>query len=59
MAGWSTPAPENTQSRELRRRSSKSGKKLTLGSLIEAIEEALNKSVVPKLQEIVDALLRN
>jgi hypothetical protein len=32
---------------------------LTLGSLIEAIEEALNKSVVPKLQEIVDALLRN
>lgn len=31
---------------------------LTLGDLIEAIEEALNKSVVPKLQEIVDALPR-
>jgi TRAP-type C4-dicarboxylate transport system substrate-binding protein len=29
---------------------------LTLGDLIEAIEEGLNKSVVPKLQEIVDAL---
>ena len=32
---------------------------LTLGDLIEAIEEALNKSVVPKLQEIVDALPHN
>ena len=29
---------------------------MTLGDLIEAIEEALNKSVVPKLQEIVEAL---
>jgi hypothetical protein len=29
---------------------------LTLGDLIEAIEEALKKSVVPKLEEIVDAL---
>jgi hypothetical protein len=29
---------------------------LTLGDLIEAIEEALNKSVVPKLQEIVEAV---
>jgi hypothetical protein len=32
---------------------------LTLRDLIEAIEEALNKSVVPKLQEIVDALPHN
>jgi hypothetical protein len=30
--------------------------KLTLGDLISAIEEALNKSVVPKLQEIVEAV---
>jgi hypothetical protein len=29
---------------------------LTLGDLIEAIEEAMNKSVVPKLQEIVEAV---
>jgi hypothetical protein len=29
---------------------------LTLGDLIDAIEEALNKSVVPKLQEVVDAV---
>ena len=29
---------------------------LTLGEFIDAIEEALNKSVVPKLQEIVDAV---
>ena len=29
---------------------------LTLGDLIEAIEEALKKSVVPKLEEIVDAV---
>lgn len=29
---------------------------LTVGDLIEAIEEALNKSVVPKLQEVVDAV---
>lgn len=29
---------------------------LTLGDLINVIEEALNKSVVPKLQEIVEAL---
>jgi hypothetical protein len=29
---------------------------LTLGDLIDAIEEAVNKSVVPKLQEIVDAV---
>jgi hypothetical protein len=28
---------------------------LTLGDLIDAIEEALNKSVVPKLEEIVEA----
>ena len=29
---------------------------LTLGDLIDAIDEAVNKSVVPKLQEIVDAV---
>jgi len=29
---------------------------LTLGDLINAIEEALNMSVVPKLQEIVEAV---
>jgi len=30
--------------------------KLTLGDLIEAIDEALKKSVVPKLEEIANAL---
>jgi hypothetical protein len=29
---------------------------LTLGDLVDAIEEALKKSVVPKLEEIADAL---
>jgi vacuolar-type H+-ATPase subunit E/Vma4 len=29
---------------------------LTLGDLIEAIKEALNQSVVPKLEEIVEAV---
>jgi len=29
---------------------------LTLGDLIEAIEEALNKSVVPKLEELIEAV---
>jgi hypothetical protein len=31
---------------------------LTLGDLTEAIEEALNRSVVPKLEEIVEAVLQ-
>jgi hypothetical protein len=29
---------------------------LTLGDLIEAIDEAMNKTVVPRLQEIVEAV---
>jgi hypothetical protein len=32
---------------------------MTVGDLVGAIEEALNKSVVPKLQEIVEALERD
>jgi hypothetical protein len=38
------------------RRLSQPLSELTLGDLIRAIEEALNKSVVPKLQDIVEAV---
>ena len=42
------------EARRLKKRLSE----MTLGDLIVAIEEALNKSVVPKLQEIVEAVER-
>ena len=38
------------------RRVNQSLSELTLGDLIDAIDEALNKSVVPKLQDIVEAV---
>jgi hypothetical protein len=40
------------------RRLNKPLSELTLGDLIDAIEEALNKTVVPKLQEMVGGVER-